>query len=93
MGRKNDIKYRVTENDLSELVSIQRRILEVVCSYVKDAGTLLYSTCTINPDENEKNVRWFLNNHKEFKLIKDRLFIQGVDNCDGFYYAVMKRDN
>lgn len=93
MGRKNDIKYRVTENDLSELVSIQRRILEVVCSYVKDAGTLLYSTCTINPDENEKNVSWFLNNHKEFKLIKDRLFIQGVDNCDGFYYAVMKRDN
>lgn len=93
MGRKNDIKYRVAENDLSELVSIQRRILEVVCSYVKDTGTLLYSTCTINPDENEKNVSWFLNNHKEFKLIKDRLFIQGVDNCDGFYYAVMKRDN
>lgn len=93
MGRKNDIKYRVTENDLSGLVSIQREILEVVCNYVKDDGTLLYSTCTINPDENEKNVSWFLNKHKDFKLIKDRLFIQGVDCCDGFYYAVMKRDN
>lgn len=93
MGRKNDIKYRITENDLSDLVSIQREILEVVCDYVKDDGTLLYSTCTINPDENEKNVSWFLNKHKEFKLIKDRLFIQGVDCCDGFYYAVMKRDN
>ena len=52
---------------------------------------MLYSTCTINPEENQDNVKWFLDEHREFELIKDRLFLQGVDNCDGFYYAVLKK--
>lgn len=93
MGRKNDIKYRVTEEALTELVTLQRQILDVVHQYVDVGGTLLYSTCTINPDENEKNVRWFLDKYKVFSLESERLFVQGADDCDGFYYAVMKRIN
>lgn len=91
MGRKNDIKYRVTKQQLDELVQLQRRIFAVVHQYVRQGGTLLYSTCTINPDENRGNVDWFLQRYDMFSLEEERLFLQGVDRCDGFYYAVLKR--
>lgn len=91
IGRKNDIKYRLEEEQLKELVHLQRSILNTVCSYVKARGTLLYSTCTINPEENQGNVSWFLQEHKEFEMLTERLFLQGIDYCDGFYYAVLKK--
>lgn len=91
IGRKNDIKYRLTKEQLEELVSLQRRILDVVSGYVKKGGRLLFSTCTINPDENQENVKWFLEKYKDFSMQEERLFLQGVDNCDGFYYAVLNR--
>lgn len=91
MGRKNDIKYHLTKEGIDDLIEIQRKIADVACGYVKEGGTLLYSTCTINPDENKSNVDYILNNHKEFTLVEDRLFVQGVCNCDGFYYAVLRR--
>ena len=91
IGRKNDIKYRLEEKQLKELCGLQREILDNVQSYVKNEGTLLYSTCTINPDENQGNVAYFMEKHKDFRLIEERLFLQGVDSCDGFYYAVFKR--
>lgn len=92
LGRKNDIKYRVTEEQIKEIIGIQRQILETVSGYVKPGGTLLYSTCTINPDENERQVEWFLARHPEFSLRTSRQFLQGIDQCDGFYYAVMQLD-
>ncbi len=91
IGRKNDIKYRLEENQLEELKELQRKIISTVCQYVNDKGTLLYSTCTINPDENQNNVKWFLENNNEFELAEDRCFLQGIDTCDGFYYAVLKK--
>ncbi len=91
IGRKNDIKYRLEEKQLGELIELQRRILGTVKQYVKDEGTLLYSTCTINPDENHNNIDWFLKANKEFELVEERVFLQGIDTCDGFYYAVLKK--
>ncbi len=91
IGRKNDIKYNLTKEGIDELISIQRRIMEAAANYVKTGGCLLYSTCTINPNENTDNVKWFLDKHKDFKLETERLFVQGVDNCDGFYYAIIRR--
>lgn len=60
LGQKPDIKYRTTPETLSELSSLQREILGVVWQYVKPGGTLVYSTCTINRQENEENAEWFL---------------------------------
>lgn len=58
MARKNDIKYRMTEDAQKELAVLQRQILSVVWRYVKPGGYLLYSTCTINTGENEENRDW-----------------------------------
>lgn len=90
IGRKNDIKYKVTEEGIKELIPIQRNILNNAAKHVKAGGTLLYSTCTINPKENRDNVDSFLAEHKDYCLVEDRLFLQGVEHCDGFYYAVLR---
>jgi len=91
IGRKNDIKYRLDEEQLTSLVSLQREILTNISDMVKPGGTLLYSTCTINPKENEGNVAWFLDNYKDYKVKEERLFLPGVDSCDGFFYTVLER--
>ena len=55
MGKKNDIKYHISEEGMKDLVKLQREILANAVQYVKHGGTLIYSTCTINPAENEEN--------------------------------------
>ncbi len=58
IGRKPDIKYNVTKEKIAGIVALQREILDSVCSYVKHGGYIVYSTCTLNPIENEENVRY-----------------------------------
>lgn len=82
LGRKTDLKYRTTEKQTEELVLLQRKILDVVCSYVKPGGVLLYSTCTINRAENQENVKWFLETHPDFapEQLEDRLCTELQDD-------------
>ena len=60
IAKKRDIKYNVTSESLKELQELQRQILDVVSQYVKPGGTLIYSTCTINPMENEANRNYII---------------------------------
>ena len=75
LGKKTDLKYKMTEQTQKDLAALQRDILSTVKSYVKPGGTLIYSTCTINDAENMGNVEWFLNENSDFVLtsIQDRL--------------------
>ena len=75
IGKKPDLRYRAAPEGIESLIRLQRRILDCVQAYVKPGGTLVYSTCTVNPGENEENVYWFLEEHPEFRPadIKDRL--------------------
>nr|WP_296833693.1 16S rRNA (cytosine(967)-C(5))-methyltransferase RsmB [uncultured Marvinbryantia sp.] len=107
IGRKPDIKYKMTEAKQQELVKLQRKILDTVWSYVKVGGTLIYSTCTIGADENQYNVKWFLENYP-FRLesidpylcdaLKSRTtkagylqLLPGIHGTDGFFLARFKR--
>ncbi len=60
--KKPDIKYHTTPMDCIELVKLQREILKASVDYVKPGGALIYSTCTVNSEENADNVNWFLDN-------------------------------
>ncbi len=107
MGRKGDIRYNMSEEKQEELVKLQRNILSVVNQYVKVGGHLIYSTCTINEDENINNVRWFT---KKYGFVLESIddyipeelhsettkegYIQllpGVHKCDGFFIARLRR--
>ena len=68
LGKKPDLKYRVQPEDLEELADLQRKILTCAQAIVKEGGTLLYSTCTVNPGENIENVHWFLKEYPQFEL-------------------------
>ena len=91
LGKKTDLKYRMTKETQQELEELQRKILSTVQAYVKPGGTLLYSTCTINRGENEENVFWFVENFPEFTLSWGKQFLPGIDDCDGFYIARLEK--
>lgn len=90
LAKKTDLKYRVTKESLSELVQLQRQILETVKEYVKPGGCLIYSTCTINKMENEENTRWFAESFGDFTLEEEKQIFPARDT-DGFYIARFKR--
>ncbi len=106
IGKKQDIKYRVTRQDLQDITKLQKEILGNVIQYLKPGGTMMYSTCTINPKENEEMVDWIC---REFgmetvSMAKDlpeelredgaRGYLQllpGIHPTDGFFIAKLRR--
>ena len=106
MGKKRDIKYRLTPDSLKDVCKLQRQILETVWRYVKKDGILMYSTCTINKEENEKQVQWIVENlpfevvsirnelPEEVKADESEYGLQllpGVHETDGFFLCKLKR--
>ena len=107
IGKKPEIKYRVTAQKQEEIVILQRTILDNAAEYVKPGGVLVFSTCTIAKEENEENMLWFMNNHP-FKLesidpyLPEELhsettalgylqLLPGVHKTDGFFIAKFRR--
>ena len=88
LGKKTDLKYKMTKETQNDLVGLQRQILRVVQTYVKPGGKLVYSTCTINKGENEENTEWFLEQFPEYELIRQKQMLPGIDGSDGFYIAL-----
>ena len=86
MGKKTDMPEKQ-----QELVVLQRQILDVVCSYVKRGGIIIYSTCTIHREENEENVKYFLAHHPDYKLLTRQQMFPGEWGRDGFYIAKLQR--
>lgn len=92
--RKPDIMLHRTEKDILDLLPLQKEILETAARYVKPGGKLIYSTCTLLQEENEMQVRTFLQNHSEFLPdggdFEHRTDMV-TDDCDGFYMARLRR--
>ncbi len=83
--RKPDLRYKKKQDNFSELSKLQLEILEKAGRYVKPEGVLIYSTCTINKDENINVVNSFITSNKEFYLesieglLPDKLKVQGAE--------------
>lgn len=105
LRRKLDLRWRKKAADLRTLPALQMQILESASACVRPGGILVYSTCTMNDDENEKVVSHFLEKHPEFHaenigslcgLAKPGPYIQLLpqeDQLDGFFIARLRRDN
>lgn len=68
LAKRSDARWKRTPEQLFELVILQREILNNAAALVKTGGYLIYSTCTIEPEENEQQTDRFLNQHPEFKM-------------------------
>lgn len=103
IGKKPEIKYKKLD-DIKELIPVQKQILEASSKYVKKGGRLVYSTCSVNPNENRKVCDAFLKEHTEFKSVKvlpqiERTIDEGdyltlmshTNKCDGFFIALFER--
>ena len=90
--RKPEIKYKELTQDMELLPRKQLAILSASSGYVKPGGTLVYSTCTINPEENEKVTDAFLKKNNSFKMVERIQLLPNIDGTDGFYICVMKKD-
>ncbi len=107
IGKKADIRYRVKQEDIVGLATLQRDILSVVWQYVKPGGVLIYSTCTINETENQDNVKWFTENFPfETESFSDSVsnindaqtaakgwlqLLPGIHEGDGAFVAKLRR--
>lgn len=102
IGHKQDIKYRVTRESLEEIQVLQKDIITNVIDYIKPGGILLYSTCTLNPGENEKMVEWICQTFGLERVsmagqlpdaLKDEAengmlqLLPGIHESDGFFMA------
>lgn len=79
--KKPDIRYK-SPKELAKLPQEQRAILENAATYVRPGGTLIYSTCTVLPEENQEVVTWFLKEHPEFRL-SPFVLPAPIGGCDG----------
>lgn len=78
--RKPEIKWNRQEIDIAELVDIQYQILNNAKDYIKVGGTLIYSTCTIESDENINLISRFLEENKNFKLVSLENMLENKEN-------------
>lgn len=95
--RKPEIRYK-NADELSDLYSLQRTILKKTSEHVKKGGILVYSTCTLNPAENQDAVNEFLSENLNFELVPlfgkgecMKTFFTHIDGTDGFFAAKLMR--
>ena len=107
MTEKPDVKYRVTAEGVQSLCLTQAAILDAVAPMVKVGGTLVYSTCSILPQENEEQIKLFLARHPEYEVLRmgaelpEKLaahegeyglqMFAHRDGTDGFYVCRLRR--
>ena len=90
LRRKPDTKWKLTKEKVDGLISLQRELLGDYASIVKPGGRLVYATCSILPQENEKNIAAFLEAFPHFKLEKEVSLRPDKSGFDGFYMARLK---
>ena len=90
IAKKPDIRYKDLD-EIKRLPEIQYAVLCGAAEYVKKGGVLVYSTCTLNPEENENVVRRFISEHGEYIMESEKTFFPHNDGCDGFFAAKMIR--
>lgn len=104
IGKKRDIKYKMTPDAIQQIAALQEQILSIAVRYLKQGGKLLFSTCTINKEENEQHFEWIKNKLKLTPVSFDKTLpetlhtgttkagylqlLPGIHDTDGFFISV-----
>jgi 16S rRNA (cytosine967-C5)-methyltransferase len=92
LRKKPDIRWKRQPEDIPRLAELQKKLLENAARLTQKGGVLVYSTCTIEPEENENIVRFFLERHPEFSIDDPSKFVnKSVTTPEGFVATLPQR--
>ncbi|KAF5048275.1 Ribosomal RNA small subunit methyltransferase B [anaerobic digester metagenome] len=86
-SRKADLRWQA-HNDIAELIKLQEKALEHAANFVKPEGFMVYSTCTMNPEENEAQIEKFLARNPKFSLVRAENYIPVDYTENGFLKTI-----
>jgi 16S rRNA (cytosine967-C5)-methyltransferase len=87
MRRRPDLRWRIEEKEIARLATLQLKLLDQAAELTKPGGALVYSTCSLEPEENERVVERFLGSHADVRLETTRSLFPPRDGCDGAFVA------
>jgi 16S rRNA (cytosine967-C5)-methyltransferase len=89
MRRRVDLRWRISPEEILRLQQTQLDLLKLAAAKLKPGGVLIYSTCSLEPEENSEVVKEFLREHKNFKLESERELLPFADTVDGAFVAAL----
>ena len=90
MRRRVDLRWRVRFDEIKRLRTSQLALLRQAAAILKPGGILVYSTCSLEAEENREVVKQFLSEHTDFELERERELLPFADGVDGAYVARLK---
>ncbi len=91
MRRRVDVRWRLTEAEFGRMIDLQRALLLRCAPLLKPGGRLIYSTCSIDQEENEAQVAWALETLTELTCVRTESRLPQRDSVDGAFAAVLER--
>lgn len=91
LRRRVDLRWRIRPEEIERLRATQLELLQAAAPQLKSGGALVYSTCSLEPEENTELVRQFLTAHPGFKLEVERQLLPFADGVDGAYVARLRK--
>jgi 16S rRNA (cytosine967-C5)-methyltransferase len=91
LRRRVDLRWRISPEEIMRLRQSQLDLLKLAATKLKPGGALIYSTCSLEPEENFEVVKEFMREHQNFKLESERELLPFADNVDGAYVARLKK--
>ncbi len=105
IAKNPELRWRLREKNIPKVVALQRELIESAWKLLRPGGRMLYSTCSMLPEENEEVVKWFLERHEDVRLIPltgpySEGFLEGTmrawphrHRTIGFFYALIEKRN
>jgi 16S rRNA (cytosine967-C5)-methyltransferase len=93
LRRRVEARWRVQPAEINRLSKAQSALLTKAAQELKPEGTMVYSTCSLEPEENEGVVRRFLEKHPAFRLENERQLLPFIEGVDGAYVATLRHQS
>lgn len=91
LRRRPDARYRLEEEDISSCSELQKTLMAKAAKFTSRGGSFVYSTCSIEREENSENAEWFTGNFPDFELVQSKICIPGAFNDGGGSFLFKRR--